>query len=378
MTTGPAPRLVAPTGAARTRFGAEPRYAEGLHEIGPGVYAWLVPNGSWGEANAGLIVGDGASCLVDTLWDARLTRAMLDAMAPVLATAPIRTVLNTHADGDHWWGNGLLDGAAILATERARADMHVNEPRTMRLFAGAGRFLGAAPVAPWRRIGRYFAAMCAPYAFGEAAPQLPTRTFAGEITLDIGGRAVRAIEAGPAHTAGDAMVHVPDAGVLFAGDLLFIGSTPVMWAGPVENWLKALDLMDDLKADIIVPGHGPLTDGEGVALVRRYWTMAAGEAKRHYAAGLTASEAARAILAGAAFADSPFADWDSPERIMTNVHMLYRQYGGRRAALGTGEKVAILARQALLAHELAGDRSASMRRPSPVRAGPIGRRERGV
>ena len=77
----------------------------GLTEVGPGVHAWLQPNGALGESNAALVVGAGASLLVDTLWDPRLTRRMLDAMAPLTAEAPIETVVNTHSDGDHWWGN---------------------------------------------------------------------------------------------------------------------------------------------------------------------------------------------------------------------------------------------------------------------------------
>ena len=54
------------------------------------------------------------------------------------------------------------------------------------------------------------------------------------------------------------MIHVPDTKTLYAGDILFIGSTPVMWAGPVKNWLNALDLILDLDVDVIVPGHGPI------------------------------------------------------------------------------------------------------------------------
>ena len=67
------------------------RFEGGLTEVGPGIHAWLQPNGLLGESNAGLVVGDGASLLVDTLWDPRLTRRMLAAMAPLIAEAPIET-----------------------------------------------------------------------------------------------------------------------------------------------------------------------------------------------------------------------------------------------------------------------------------------------
>ena len=57
-------------------------YERGLHELGDGCLAYLQPDGSWGWSNAGLVVGDGASLLVDTLFDLPLTRRMLDAMTP--------------------------------------------------------------------------------------------------------------------------------------------------------------------------------------------------------------------------------------------------------------------------------------------------------
>ena len=69
----------------------------------------------------------------------------------------------------------------------------------------------------------------------------PTRTFDQQLTLDAGGRTVELIEVGPAHTLGDTFVWVPDVRVLFAADIVFNGVTPIMWAGPVEGWLTALD-----------------------------------------------------------------------------------------------------------------------------------------
>src|SRR3954470_4680055 len=87
----------------------------GLHEVADGVWAYLQPDGSWGYSNAGLIAGDGDSLLVDTLFDLKLTRAMLDSMRPVTDAAPIATVVNTHANGDHCYGNQLVSDARIIA-----------------------------------------------------------------------------------------------------------------------------------------------------------------------------------------------------------------------------------------------------------------------
>ena len=96
-------------------------YTKGLHDLGNGCFAWLQPDGGWGWSNAGLVCDGGESLLVDTLFDLRLTREMLDAMrraAP--AAARIGTLVNTHANGDHCYGNAAGRGRAHhrLARER--------------------------------------------------------------------------------------------------------------------------------------------------------------------------------------------------------------------------------------------------------------------
>src|SRR5205823_3646240 len=84
------------------------------------------------------IVGEGESLLVDTLWDLRLTRRMLAAMAAHTANAPVTRLVNTHADGDHCWGNQLLEGVSVFATEAAAQDMMREDPGRLRLFSRAG------------------------------------------------------------------------------------------------------------------------------------------------------------------------------------------------------------------------------------------------
>src|SRR5215469_14764437 len=91
-------------------------YSRGLHEVGDGLWAWLQPDGGWGWSNAGLVTGDTASLLVDTLFDLRLTAEMLDAMSPHLADRTISTVVNTHANGDHCYGNAALPDAEVIAS----------------------------------------------------------------------------------------------------------------------------------------------------------------------------------------------------------------------------------------------------------------------
>jgi glyoxylase-like metal-dependent hydrolase (beta-lactamase superfamily II) len=273
--------------------------------LGDGAHAWLQPNGGLGESNAGLIVGEGESVLVDTLWDLRLTRRMLVAMAPHTSEAPIRQLVNTHGDPDHCWGNQLLEGAEIVATRATAEDVRREDPRRLRLLALGGRLLPGGLAA--------FARMLRPYEFGGIRVTPPTRVFDGKLNLDVGGRRVELIEVGPAHTPGDLIVHVPDAGIVFAGDLMFVEVTPIMWVGPVENWLGGLDRIIELDPRVVVPGHGPVTDLEGVRQMRRYWEFV-GPAVR---AGQSAAEVLRSL-------PSEFSGWDNPERIAVNSAIIAR------------------------------------------------------
>ena len=97
------------------------QFTKGLHDLGNGGYAWLQPDGGWGYSNSGLIVDQGENLLVDTLFDLAHTREMLDAFrASVPAAKRIGTLVNTHSNGDHTFGNQLVSGARILASLRLR------------------------------------------------------------------------------------------------------------------------------------------------------------------------------------------------------------------------------------------------------------------
>lgn len=283
-----------------------------VHEAGDGCWAYVQRDGSWGWSNAGLIVADDQSLLVDTLFDLPLTAAMLEAFAPHTEAAPIDVVVNTHANGDHCYGNELVADAEIIATTAAAHEMAEVPPA---LLHG----LTTAP----GEIGELFRGFFGDFRFDGITPTLPTRTFDGRLGLDVGGRAVELIEVGPAHTQGDLLVHVPDARTIFTGDILFIHGTPIVWAGPLSNWVAACDLMLGLDLDTIVPGHGPLTDKSGVVAVRDYLSTVDEQATARFHAGVDAWDAAREIAAELG-ADPEFADWGEAGRIAVNVETVYR------------------------------------------------------
>jgi cyclase len=346
---------VAQSGVSLSLLGRPARYPAGLRDLGAGVYAWLQPNGELGESNAGLVIGDGESLLIDTLWEKRLTQRMLDAMRPHTANAPIRRLVNTHGDPDHCWGNQLLSGAEIIATRAGAKDMAGEDPARLRLLAQAGRALGLIGsrrlplpgMAQMAGLGAY-AGMLAAYDFSQIKVTPPTLTFDGKLDLEIGGRAVELIEVGPAHTPGDLIVHVPDEQIVFAADLMFAGVTPIVWVGPVENWIAGLDRIAQHQPKTVVPGHGPLTDLDGVRAMRSYWEFVAPAVRGRVAAGMDAGAAARDILRSPEFDSQPFARWDAPERLAVNAEIIARNDRGLFGRVSDAERLRLIARMGQL------------------------------
>lgn len=303
----------APARPARTnRAPARMPYTRGLHEVGTGVWAWTLPDGGYGWSNAGLVAGDGASLLVDTLFDLHLTREMLAAMAPITSDAPITRAVITHSNGDHTHGNQLLGESVRIIAAKGTAEEVAH--------GMAPEMLTMTQVADLGPVGTpYLRERFGPFDFSGITLRNADQTFEGELSIDVGGRHVRLLDLGPAHTGADAVVHVPDAGVLFAGDLLFIGCTPIVWAGPIANWVRACDRMIALDAPVVVPGHGPVTDPDGIRAVRGYLTHVSDTAEAAYRQGLSVTEAADTIDLG------EYMDWLDAERVVVNIYQRYRE-----------------------------------------------------
>jgi glyoxylase-like metal-dependent hydrolase (beta-lactamase superfamily II) len=355
-------KCIAATNAVRTRFDETPKFSEGLYDLGTNINAWMVPNGSWGESNAGLIIGNGESLLVDTLWDLKYTRIMLDIMNSLTDETPIKYVVNTHSDGDHFFGNELVSHAEIIATKACYEEQIATKPGSMVLFGKVGKLFSTLKLFGGDTAGHWFRNMVAPYDFKKINHTPANRTFHDKLKLNVGGREIQLIQVEPSHTRGDVLVYVPDGRTLFTGDILFIESTPVMWTGPLDNWLAALDDILAMDVDIIVPGHGPVTDKEGVRMVKKYWDYLKAQVPGRFKAGMSARDAAYDIVLDDDFSGQTFANWNSPERIMTNVYTMYRHLQGCTDSPKALELINILRKQALLASKLPDAQPAIMRR----------------
>jgi cyclase len=293
------------------------QFTKGLHDLGKGAYAYLQPSGTWGFSNSGLVVDGDQALLVDTLFDEKLTAEMLDVMRDCtgLGADRIGTVVNTHSNGDHTFGNRLVRNAVILASEATAREMQEEgNPQRLALLKRNPEVLGEA--------GAFFKRIFEPFDFAGVTFRLPDRTFSGRLDLKVGDKRVELIEVGPAHTGGDVIAFVPANRVVYTGDILFVDGTPIAWAGPVANWIKACDLILGLDTDVVVPGHGPITDKGGVRRMQEYLVFVDGEARKRHASGMDSWQAAQDIALGS------FGKWLDAERLAVTVDTIYREING--------------------------------------------------
>ena len=291
-------------------------FNKGLSDLGNNIYCYLQPDGGWGWSNAGLIADGDESLIVDTLFDEDLTLEMLDSMksAEPKGMKNIRALINSHSNGDHCNGNNCVDTDEVISSEATLEEMSHESPEMMAALLKQAPEMGT--------LGKYFLECFGSFNFEGVTKRLPNTTFTGETQRQVGDKIVELIEVGPAHTNGDVLVHVPSDKVVFTGDILFIEGHPILWAGPVKNWINACDRIISMEVDFVVPGHGPVTDNRGVKAVRDYLVYIDTESRKRFESGMSALEAAKEIDLDL------FSTWGDEERIAVNVNSLYREYKG--------------------------------------------------
>ncbi len=289
-----------------------------LTEISKDVYACIQPDKGLGWSNSGF-VNLGGGLVIDTFWDLPLTRELISCYTSVSSSVdeqgrPAARLVNTHHNGDHCWGNQLFAGAEIIGHTLCAEAMR-NDP-TPGLFAA---LQGGGMALPG--LDDFVAALSA-FDFSGIEITPPTTLFDEKLQLTLDGCALEMIYVGPAHTIGDVIIHLPEQKVVYVGDVVFRKCTPIGWEGSYRQWAAALEAICDLQPDVVVPGHGPLTDVAGVREMGEYLSYVREQSQRCFEAGMSEREAARGIDLG------PYAGWTEPERIVFNVHRAYREFRG--------------------------------------------------
>jgi len=274
-------------------------------------YAYLQHDGSWGISNAGFMEGEDGLLVIDATMVASMAEAFIKEIRRV-TNKPFRHLINTHSHPDHTGGNRLFAGAEVVAHRLCREEM---ERQAAPRPPGASRLegpLAAIPQTP--ALQRMFQRV----AEDEGRRiVLPSTTYDGSLTLWYGDTEVQLLHYGPAHTRGDTLVYLPQSRVLFAGDIAFFYSMPLV-GGSVAGWLHVIDRVKELDIDLIVPGHGPVGGREELEDEREYFEFVMEQAQRCFGEGMTVEQAVNAIDLG------PYRDWLDSERFVANLGAAYR------------------------------------------------------
>jgi cyclase len=271
-----------------------------LVEVADGIHAWVQPDGTWWLNNAGAVTGGDGTLVVDTCATEVRTRRFLEAVADATGGAAVRFAVNTHEHGDHTFGNSLLpDGVALIGHEVMREHLLVDP-----LIDGCPPAWD--PVPEWGAVTR----------------RVPTIVTRSDLTVHSGSRRIDLVHPGyAAHTGGDLVAWLPAERVLFCGDLLFVGLTPLVFAGSVDGALASLEWIAAFGPEVVVPGHGPVVGAAGLGEVladhERYFRFVLDLADEGRRAGVTPLDLARGADLG------EFARWPDAERIVLNLHRVY-------------------------------------------------------
>ncbi|MFI0912550.1 MBL fold metallo-hydrolase [Streptomyces abikoensis] len=292
-----------------------------LHRLSPNTWAWMHERTGWGWSNCGLVASGETALLVDTQFTLDATRELMAAIGEAIPGVPVTTIVNSHQNGDHTWGNQLFPDAEVI-TSAASAE-HLCQEMGPEQLSALSRSPDSSPTVSY--VSEHF--RC--FDFSGVQVSGPTRTFSGREELTVGSVAVELIDLGPGHSAGDVAVHVPEEHVVFAGDALFAGMHMVVWSGSLEACVRACDTILGTGARVFVPGHGPVLDREGVLEIRDRLVRVGESATSYAQAGVPLLEAAQRVLAEHA------GDWVHAERLFTATAAAYRDAGVADVPEGT-------------------------------------------
>lgn len=258
-------------------------------EVGHGAFAYLQPDGGWFINNTGVVVVDDQAVVIDTCATEARTRTFAQAVQD-LGVRHIRALVNTHFHGDHTNGNFVFAHSPVIA--RTGCAARVRE-------SNLARYDGLFQQPDW----------------GDLQIRPPTVEFDGTATLRLDDRVIELHPVpGVAHTDHDVVVHVPDASVLYVGDLVFHGATPLLAFGSIAGSIESLNWLRGFNATVLVPGHGPLAEPPALDMIERYLRFLQDVARTAASNGRNALETYRKLDL------DEFSSWGEAERHVGNLH----------------------------------------------------------
>lgn len=203
-------------------------------------------------SNAGFVITPDGVVVIDALGSPPLADELIAAIRKI-TPLPVRYVIVSHYHADHIYGLQSFKAAGATVIAHAKGQAYL-QSETARLRLQASR----EDMFPW---------------IDETTRLVPAdRWIEGATTLRLGGLDFMLQPVGPAHTPEDLVVYVPQLKVLFAGDLVFRGRIPYVGQADSRQWIASLDRLLEFDAQVIVPGHGPIskTPREDLQITRDY------------------------------------------------------------------------------------------------------------
>ena len=273
-----------------------------LQEVAPGIWANILsiigPDG--GGPNAGFILEGNTTIIVDSLITLRAAREMLAGIKKAGGKEP-SFLINTHSHSDHIIGNQIFAPPAIVIAQENTREAIMSE--------------GAAGI---KRIADMRPNLAED--LKEVKVVVPEIAYSEAMTLNFGGRSVKLIHPGPAHTLGDTLVYIPEEQVLFAGDLLFNHIIPPIM-GDSANWVRVLTWLEGLDIKAVIPGHGYVGPKEDLVEMKKFLQRLRREVKKCYDKEMPQDNVITEINLG------KYRDWPHQERLTMDVAKLYKEFG---------------------------------------------------
>lgn len=305
-----------------------------LQQLADGVYAAIHIDGGGAFGNAGIVDLGDRTLIYDTFFTPQAAEDLRTA-AETITGRSIDAVINSHFHNDHIWGNQVFSAKTkIISTEETRrlfiatkglggnddsfmVDAEANLGATRAEFQATEDEGQRRQLSLW--IDYYQSIVIAKPILHVRAPNL---TFTERLTFQGTHRVAQLIAFEGGHTESDAILFLPQEGIIFMSDLLCVDHHPWLVEGNPDKFCQALDAVSDLAPKLLVPGHGPVSKADSLSVMKQYIHSLEGMARRMVEAG-EAEELIDSIPI-----PEPYDDWLFASFFSDNLHSLYQRMLG--------------------------------------------------
>jgi len=322
--------------SSSSRSGAPPKTEDDfqLVKVADGVYAAIAKPGGLASGNAGFVIGDDGVVIFDTFGTPAALEELIGEIQ-ALTKLPIRYAVNSHYHLDHTGGNQVLvaRGVPIIAHDNVLIWQTTKNKRFLpaaadleKRKADAAKQLADTPEDQKDKRTQLEQAIRRLDALMKITLTNPTKTFkSGTMELALGKRKV-ILATLPGHTGGDVFAFVPDANVVFTGDLGWSKTLPNLVDATVDDWIPTLDTMlKEHPAAKYIPGHGNVAAAADIKDFRDYLDDLRARVKQGIADGLTLDQAKQQLTLPEKYKGLAFQNF-----AVSNVSDMYKELKGTK------------------------------------------------